>query len=309
MVPRTAIMVLAFCAFLSLLVLPVSAEEQVQDVVIYQTTFTTNPGWITNSPRTYYWVPEQGIYHYEIEPSSGAYAYIDVDYPNGPFTLEFDLTPLETVDRSAFRLAFSTKEMDRTKGTIALSEFTNGKNGRLMWIRAVTPSNKLYEVSSDSFSYGEKTGAKRVNFVDGRTYHVVLQYDDVRTTLTMRVIDKPTNNEIWGYFLNVNEDLKGMSRIVIGPVGDYSNMGPVAKGYIDNVRLTTVRTVTVTTTGVTTVPTEEPTPLTTVKKTTRPTTPPPPTPTPESPLPAGVALAAAGLAGALVLYGQVRRNR
>ncbi len=309
MLMRTIIIVLVLAAVVIFAIPPVCAEVQVQDEIVYQTSFNSDPHWITNSPRSYYWVPEKGVYHYAIEPSTGANAYIEVEEITGAFTFEYDLTPQSTDENAATRVALSTKDMDRTKGTIALSEFTNAKNGRLMWIRAVTPSNKLFEVSSDAFSYGVKSGGKTVRYEDNKTYHVILGYDNVRDMLSMQVIEKSTGKEIWGYFLNVNEDLRNLNRIVIGQLGDYSDMGPVAEGYIDNVRLTVQKTVTVTTEQ-TTVPTQVPvTTRTTVKKTTQPTTAAPIETTPESPLSPAFALVAVGTIGAALIYGRHRLNR
>lgn len=304
---QTALMVLFLAAGIFLFVQPVMAETQVQDKTVYQTSFTTDPQWTTNSPRSFYWVPEKGVYHYAIEASSGAYAYKEVDISSGPFTLEFDVTPQNTEDNSAFRFGLTGADMLRTKGTVALSEFTNSK-GRLMWIRAVTPSNKLYEVSSYSFSYAEKSGGKTVNFADNTTYHVVLSYENERDTVTMRVTDKKTGSEIWGYFLNVNEPMKNMDRIALGPLGDFSAPGIVAEGYIDNVRLSTQVTVESTpATTATTAPPSQATTRITTKPTTK-TTPPEQTTEQESPLSSATVFLSLGIIGAAAILGKTAKK-
>lgn len=310
MVKRYLLIFFLAAGFLVLAVPLVYAETLVRDTVVYETTFTTDPNWITNGPRSYYWVPDKGIYHYAIEPGTGGYAYVGVADAEGSYTLEYDVTPTSTVENSAFRFGYTTKEMDRTTGPVIMSEFTNGKYGRLMWLRAVTTSNKLMEISSQAFSYGEKTGAPTVNFEDNRTYHVVVQFDDQRDMLTMQVADKAKDTELWGYFINTKEDMKGMDRIAIGPLGDYGDNGPVAEGYIDNVRLTFKKTITVTDTpmtGTTTLAGETFT-HTPVKTTTLPATVAEPASTPQSPLsPAGAAVAI-GMMAAAVLYGRGRLN-
>lgn len=305
MLKQSAIMILAVAGLLVLGIAPVTAATTTHEQVLYQATFTTDPGWTTNSVRSFYWVPEKGVYAYSIEPGNGGNAYVQIaDYPGGSFTLEYDVTPVSTPDNTAFRLGFSTQEMDRTKGTIALSEFTNAKYGRLMWIRAVTPSNRLFEVSSQANSYGENTGAPTVNFVDNHTYHVTLDYDDDQNTLTMRVIDKTSITNLWSYYLDTKDSLKGMSYIVIGTVGDYSAPGNSAKGYIDNVRLAIPKTVTVpdTTLAVTTLPGITHTALKTTVTTAA------EEPTQASSLSPLVPVGAAGLALAAVLFAR-NRNR
>ena len=304
---KLMVVLLAITA-LAIFIQPVFAETEVQDEVIYQTNFATNPLWTTNSPRMFYWVPEKGIYHYSIEASTGSYAYVDVGDVEGSFTLEYDLTPQSTVDNSAFRFGLTKEEMLRTKGTVALTEFTNGKSGRLMWIRTVTPSNKLFEVSSYAFSYGEKSGASTVNFADNTTYHVMLQYDDDRNVLTMRVYDKATGAQIWGYFLNTNEPLKGMNRLALGPLGDFSNMGPVAEGYIDNVLLTAQKTVTVTPAQTETATTQPTVTRRTVRTTAQATTA-AHTPEPTTPVSLPTVLASLCAAGAAAVAGKALKRR
>ncbi len=297
--------ILILTGMLAVLFPPVAAATTTQEEVLYQATFTTDPGWITNSPKSYYWVPDKGVYYYSIEPGNAGKAYVQVpNYNGGSFTIDYDLTPTNTEQDTAFRLGFATQEMDRTKGTIALTEFTNAKYGKLMWIRAVTPSNRLTEVSSQQNSYGEKTGAPTVNFENNHTYHVTLEYDDKETTLTMRVIDKTAIANLWGYYIDLKEPLRGMKYIVIGTIGDYSAPGHYAQGYIDNVRLAVPKTVTVTDTTIAV--TNPPTLTHTSMKTTVPTT--AAEESPASPLSPIVPVAAAGIALLAVLYGRQRRN-
>jgi len=136
-----------------------------------------------------------------------------------------------------------------------------------------------------------------------------MQYDDERTVLTMRVVEKATGKEIWGYFLTTNEPLRGMNRIFTGAVGDYADLGPVAEGYINNVKLSTEKTVTTTPAVVTTVPTTAP-----VRQTTRPTTKPTikvPTeiPATESPVSLFVPVAAFGIAASVLWYCSMKRKQ
>ena len=71
--------------------------------VIYQTSFTTDPHWLTNNPSTNYWDPNLGMYHFSNEPSTGGYAYIPVDYERGSFTFEYDLILTRIDDGATFR--------------------------------------------------------------------------------------------------------------------------------------------------------------------------------------------------------------
>jgi hypothetical protein len=309
---HTVLFALLITAGIFLLIQPVYAEEQVQQVSIYQTTFSTNPEWINNALRSNYWDPAKGVYHYKIMPSSGSYAYVDVNYDSGPFTLEYDVTLQKTEPGATFRLGFCSKEMDRNTGPMVLSEFTNGKHGKLMDLRVVTISKKLSAVVSGPYDIDDNLVSwpgKTVEFKDNTTYHVALSYDDEQEKVTMRVFEKPTGNEIWGYFIAIHEPLKNMKRIAIGSLGDYGENVPSAEGYIDNVRLYTEKKVSVT--PAQTVPLATTPPVTPSKRpTTKPTTAIPIlTPTPASPVSQLIPFAALGIAACALSSAISRRKQ
>jgi hypothetical protein len=286
---------------------PIQATLLSEQNVIYQTGFSTNPNWQTNNPSRNYWDPARGQYHYTIEASTGGYAYVPVDYDQGPFTLEYDFMPTTTDETATFRFGVGSKEMDRSTGTIVLSEFSNGKQGKLMYLRVITPSNKLVSVSSGQRE--EMTppyGGPTVRFEDNRTYHVVLKYEDEQKTVSMRVSEKTTGREIWSYYLNIGTSLLGMNRIFLGSIGDYGMMGRTAEGYIYNVRLSSDIPLTPVITEATNVPTKAPVSFTT-RPTTRTTTGiPAPTQTPASPSSALIPCAALGITGIAFLCFKIR---
>jgi hypothetical protein len=123
----------------------------------------------------------------------------------------------------------------------------------------------------------------------------------------MRVTDKVTAEEIWGYFIKTYESLHDMNRVFIGSIGDYSDSGRYAEGYIDNVRLYTEQTVTVTPTEVVTTPATIPATKTT-RTTARPMTT-APTPTPTSPVPPAIPFAALVIAGSALAIMKIRKKQ
>jgi hypothetical protein len=239
-----------------LIIQPLRAQMIGEQNIIYQTTFTTNPGWQTNNPSQDYWDPNKEMYHYGIEASTGGYAYVTVDYDRGPFTLEYDWMPLKTDDTATFRFGLGSEEMDRSGKTIAISEFSNGKNGKLMYLRVITPNSRLVSVASGQGdeltpSYGGPT----VRFEDNQTYHVILDYNDELNTVNMQVSDKNTGRQIWSYYVNIYGSLSGMDRLFLGSIGDHGMANNVAEGYIDNIKLYTKSSVTTTPTPISTTPT------------------------------------------------------
>lgn len=213
---------------------PVLADTDANQKVIYQETFSSDPHWQTKNPSSDYWDPNKGAYHFGIEPSTGNYAFIPVNYDGGAFTLQYDLTLMQVDPGATFRLGFSGTEMDRGKGPNVITEFTNAKYGNLLSLRLVTQNANLLEVSSAADSYNGPT----INYELNKTYHVVVIYDDASNTVTERVSDKLTGRTIWSYYLNTLTPLKNMNRIYVGSIGDYSPMYHYAVGYIDSILLT-----------------------------------------------------------------------
>lgn len=241
---KTPYLLILAAACLFLLVLPVPAEDgdSSSAKVIYQTSFSSDPRWTTNSASLDYWDPATGRYHFSIEPSTGNYAYTTIDRLDGDFTFEYDVIFDRVDDGATFRFGLTGPEMDFNEGPNVFSFFSNGKYDMIMWLHLVTTGSKQMEVNSKSDdeltsgSYAYK--GPTVRYELNRTYHVNMDYDEETRTLTMRVSDKTTGREIWAYFIKTVESIRGMNRIYLGSRGDYGPMYAFASGYIDNVRLT-----------------------------------------------------------------------
>jgi hypothetical protein len=307
---RKNFMYLIIALSLMVLITPLQAADDNTVNVIYQTSFSADPHWITNNPTTNYWDPNLGMYRFSIEPSTGAYVYTLVDYERGSFIFDYDLILTQLDEGATFRIGLTGTEMDLSKGPNVLTQFTNAKFGRIMWLHLVTPGNKIMEVNSqsgDALSSGPIAyGGPTVKYEINKTYHVTVNYDNDHKILSMRVNEKLTGKEIWSYFINTGENLHGMNRIFLGSKGDYGAMNVYALGYIDNIRLTTPSSVTIT-------PTEQVTTVTTL--TTSPTprqtgsipTPYPPD-TPASPAPVFLVIAALGIIGLWGVLGRIKKN-
>jgi hypothetical protein len=300
---RTLCLTLLVIACLLILVLPVQAESDGRSSVnvIYQTTFSSDPHWTTNSPSSDYWDPSTGRYHFSLEPSTGNYAYTTIDNLDGPFTFEYDVILDRVDDDATFRFGLTGAEMDFNKGPNVFSMFSNGKHDRIMWLHLVTTGSKQMEVNSQSddeltsgsIAYKGPTVRYELN----KTYNVIINYEEESKTLTMRVNDKATAREVWAYFLKTVESVRGMKRIYLGSRGDYGPMYVYASGYIDNVRLTQPGPA-ITPEQTPVIPETTPPRVTTKKPTVLPT--PLPTDTPESPAGGILAVLALGIIGPFV---------
>lgn len=305
---RTFALYLLAAACLLACAAPVMAGTADQPTtVLYQTSFSTDPKWTTNNPSMDYWDPGLQMYHFGIEPSTGAYAYVPIDgYEGGPFTFEYDVIINRIDEGATFRMGFSGADMNPEKGPNVLTVFTNAKFGQIMWLRLVTPGNKLSMVNSksgDTLSSGaDAYDGPTANYELNKTYHVTVTYNTNDNIVSMKVNEKTSGKEIWGYFLKAGDDLHGMNRIYLGSIGDYGMMSIYAKGYIDNVRLTVPTIVAATETTAPAATQAAVTSATPTRKITKSTATIPPTPggetTPESPLPATTTVLALGAAAA-----------
>ena len=281
------------CLFFMVIPVQAAGDDSASQKVIYQTPFSSDPHWTTNSPSSDYWDPATGRYHFSIEPSTGNYAYTTIPNMDGSFTFEYDVV-LERVDDGAtFRFGLTGSEMDFNKGPNVITMFSNGKHRNIMSLHLVTVGSKQEEVNSQGDDQ-ETSGVQAykgstVRFELNKTYHVTVDYRDDSKTTTMRVRDKASGKEIWGYFIETTENMRDMNHIYLGSRGDYGGMYAYAKGYIDNVRLTKPDLSVTPEPTFTTLPAVTTAPVVTTKKTTVPL--PTPLPTAETPQsPAGTLL-------------------
>jgi hypothetical protein len=311
---RKTIIILSLAAACLLLVMqPVAAQSLDGQTVLYQTSFDSDPHWVTNNPSNDYWNPSTAQYHFSLEPSTGNYAYYDLGdkYDRGSFTLEYDVIINRIDEGTTFRLGFSGSEMDRTKGPVVLTEFTNAKYGQIMWLRLVTPGNKLVQANSEHAATELEPGAYEgptAKYEINKTYHVSTVYDDDSKLLSVKITEKSSGAAVWSYFVNAWENLHGMKRIFIGTKGDYGVMSTYAQGYIDNVRLTTPAAVTAAPTDATPVQTVSSAVTTkpTAKRTSTAPTAYPTTPK-QSPSPALLAIGALGIAGTAACLSRMKK--
>lgn len=293
------------CLFFTVLPVQAAGDDSTPQKVIYQTPFSSDPRWTTNSPSSDYWDPATGRYHFSIEPATGNYAYVTIPSMDGSFTFEYDVV-LERVDDGAtFRFGVTGSEMDFNKGPNVITMFSNGKHRNIMSLHLVTVGSKQEEVNSqgdDQATSGVQAyKGSTVRFELNKTYHVTVDYRDDSKTTTMRVRDKASGKEIWGYFIETTENMRDMNHIYLGSRGDYGGMYAYAKGYIDNVRLTQPDLSATPVPTLTTLSEETPSPVVTTKTTKKTTvplpTPLPPTETPQSPAGALLPVLALGIIG------------
>ena len=272
----------AFCFFmgiLSLLFLMQPAVAADVKVTIYETDFSSDPGWITNNPSYYYWDVQKEAYHFQTEGGTNGYSFIPVGYQHGSFTLEYDLLICSILESGAVRFGMTSSDMEISKGVNVFGVFSYEQYGRIMAIRVIDQNNHLHEKTSQRYSYcGEQSDCVTKQYEENTTYRVTIHYNEEPAQADIMVINKDTGELPWGYFVPIGNELHFLNRLAITTKGDYKQ-GNTVKGYIDNIILYTYIPVTPTT-EVTTPPATTPTTI--------PTTMPTPTPTKSPACPAAI---------------------
>ena len=155
----------------TLVAMPVSAA--LEEVLVYSSDFSSDPGFTTNNPSRYYWDVANQTYHFETEGGTNGYSFIPVDLENGPFTLEYDINISSIQKGGAVRFGLTTTDMDISKAASVLSVFDNGQYGRLMGLQVIDQNNHIYETKSLNSVYcGDMKDCDTKQYEENVTYHV-----------------------------------------------------------------------------------------------------------------------------------------
>ncbi|MFH0966275.1 MAG: hypothetical protein V1862_01125 [Methanobacteriota archaeon] len=219
---------------------PVAASSDDKDArMLYTTEFSDATGWITNSKDRFYLENETGRYHYLIEGGTASYgAFALPEVVNGPFILEFDVTPVRTDESGTFRFGIGKVTKDSQKGPLIMAELANKKDGRLFYLKTISKENALNLVGS---SPSTGSSGSTVRYSDNTTYHIRLTYyaTDNRASITVQEVGVP--GTIFTSLAPVSGKMEDLSHLFLTSLGD-GTPGPQAEGYIDNITLTLPRT-------------------------------------------------------------------
>lgn len=206
------------------------------DITLYATDFSDATGWETNSPSSFYFDEKTGRYHYQITGGTGAYAYYPLPEPfTGQFTLEFDVYPILTEEKSSFRFGLGTDGYDSQKGPVIIAELYNQNGEKAFALTAITKEN----LRSQTFSIPGKGnyGGKTVRFTDGDEYHIRLTWYPAEKRVSVTVTEPGDNTPLFSHFVMVTGKMEDFTHLFLTSVGEGQN-GRKAEGFIDNISLT-----------------------------------------------------------------------
>lgn len=205
------------------------------DTVLYTTDFSDASDWETNSPERFYPDNATGRYHYLLEGGTGGYSVVALpEEINGPFVLEFDVTPVKTDEGATFRFGIGSDEKDSQKGPLIMAELANKKGGRLFYLKTVSRENALNLVGSSPSAGSVGT---TVRYEEDTRYHVRLTYYDKDSRASIVVQDPESGKTLFTTIAPVSGSMGELTHLFLTTVGD-GVPGPQAEGYIDSITLT-----------------------------------------------------------------------
>ncbi len=231
--PPLLLRIVITCIFAVLLIAPIVSADRTD---IYTTGFLNADGWETNSPASYYVDTSSDRYHYLIEGGTGSYAkYMLPEAITSPFTLEFDVTSVQTGDGATFRFGFGNERADSQRGPLVLFEMSRRAGEGLFYITSI--SNENLKTSIISSPGKSQYGGRKVVFEDGITYHVKMTWYPADKRVSVTVSGSGDGQMIFSHYVPVSGKLEALSCLFLSAIGD-GVPGPKAEGFIDNITLT-----------------------------------------------------------------------
>ena len=216
-------------------VMPGGWEQTHPSAIVYQTDFSSDPGWITNNSKAYAWSASDrafAITQTNIN-GGGEYAYHETSYGGASFHLEFDVQMLSNAYASDVRFGLIDSDLHTDEqGSFAVLLFTRPDQGNVVCLNYGNSENALVgTMASKRFSY--KTW-----------YHVAMSYDADVETLRTQITDRDRGVPFAEVSMSkVGSFSSDMSRVGTSNVrqGTFQEAGAKATGKIDNVVFSVAR--------------------------------------------------------------------
>jgi zinc protease len=196
--------------------------------VVYETDFSTDPNWTTNSSDNFHWNEADGNYYFKRQNGSEQYSYKSIPYdPDATYRLEFDACLTRCDWAADLFLSLSDPDMHIATATTWQVSYHNVDQGK-------TASLIYYDSEGGSYHPG---GAQPAPFQLNTWYHNVVVYDPAAGTLSLRVTRVSDGSLVGQQELTGVGSFPGVDRLSISAVGHTYASGAIAEGYIDNLVL------------------------------------------------------------------------
>ncbi len=222
------------CAILTTLLCLTSQPTALADTTwepVYATDFTTDPGWGTSAPGSYFWNPGAGNYTLTMVGGSESYVTNPVSLNvTQSFKLEFDIS-ISSMDNLAsinFGLWAATPPGQNGPGDHPhlLLEFAIGPGGNLLMVEGYDATD--YFIQFYQYPSGWALGA---------VYHAVVIYDHDAGTVTGLVTNKTDGQLLWSGSQSGVHEFGGVAYLGASKIGDAVTPGATGIATIDNLSL------------------------------------------------------------------------
>jgi hypothetical protein len=201
---------------------------------VYQTDFSTNPGWTTNAPSNMYWDSTGGRYHLQNTDSANQYTYVLLP-TSSRYKLEFDLMATRNDWAGDIRLGLgdSTMGVPESNCDAIAVDYWKGDLGNGTLVRYHHSGGGGGDVPAGGSGY---------QFLHELNvwYHNVLTYDSAAGGSISWQATRVSDGTLMA---NVSASgvgsFSGIDRIYSSDIGDTYAPGSTGAGYIDNIVVST----------------------------------------------------------------------
>jgi tetratricopeptide (TPR) repeat protein len=220
-------------------------DKTVRERIIYQTDFSTDPGWQSSNARDYYWDAQKQMYHFAGNENVG-FADVPVPYDKTSFRLEYDITIPRADPGTAVHTGLSSHNTTYATTDAIYGEFRSWKAGTF---KDIKDGDKTYQVlavsnsarkTNDQSDYicqiNPEEATSNNTFGTNRIYHVIVDYDVNKGIIGTKVTDnlhEKTYSNCAGVYNNVGT-FPTLNQIILSGVGAPNQN---IEGYLDNVKL------------------------------------------------------------------------
>jgi len=217
-----------------LLAMQIRTAEAMSWQVVYQTDFSSDPGWTTNDPTNMYWDSSAQAYHIEASQESSSNGYVNYNLALLPQSFnyvdfQFDIKPIRLDYAGYAFLGLGNPSNSAFTGPTVYASYGHGDGGNGVQV-VERDSTGALQASGNTYGYA-------VLSVLGDWYHNDVFIDNVDHTVSWTCTNLTTGQVFPTQVLNDVGPLDGMDELYYSALGDTYAPGATGEALIDNVEV------------------------------------------------------------------------
>jgi hypothetical protein len=196
--------------------------------VVYQTDFSSDPGWIISPGSNFGWDPGGQRYHIQSSDGGNQYAYVLLPVqPISTCKLEYDIEVTHLDWAGDARFGLGDPDMDVFQPSTWYADYWNGDRGNSAILEYHSESSQGRLGDNYAFLFELSTEQNKV------VYHNIITYDGTTQTLIWQALRNGT--VVFEEQRTGVGNFVGMDRLYSSSIGDNYAPGAMGEAYIDNV--------------------------------------------------------------------------